>query len=213
MYRSDVIYSDDDPAGIDNLPPGALHRNVDLLIVQASRELGRKARIVVLIPPVVYGFIPAHKRISMGLPSLVRFALKHGYSGRIGEGRNVWSGVHVADLGRAYMTLIDKLDSAAPYPWENSYFFVDNGEEFSWAEAAENVGRILHMLGKISSPESHLFEQSKLGDVFGPYTVSVAGGNARCRSVRLPQLGWVPREKSIWASMEEDEIPYMVSQN
>jgi nucleoside-diphosphate-sugar epimerase len=209
-YKTDKIYSDDNPADIDALPPTALHRNVDLLIVQAARELGNKARIAIIIPPVVYGFNPSHKRLSMAMPVLVRFALKHGFSGRVNEGRNVWSGVHVADLGRAYMTLLAGLDTCVPSVHENPYFFADSGVEFSWAEAADHVGRILHGLGKIESAETRAFGRDELDDVFGPFTEFVAGGNARSVSKRLPEMGWVPREKGIWESLEEDEIPYMV---
>jgi nucleoside-diphosphate-sugar epimerase len=210
-YKSETVYSDDDPAGIDTLPPTAPHRNIDLAIVQAAREIGSKAKIVIIIPPVVYGFNPAHKRVSMALPALVRFALKHGFSGRVNAGRNVWNAVHVADLARAYITLIDTLDTAVPSALENPYFFADNGAEFSWAEAAENVGRILYKAGKIASPEPREFQQHELGDVYGPFTENIAGGNARCRSVRLPALGWVPRERNIWAAMEEEEVPYLVA--
>jgi nucleoside-diphosphate-sugar epimerase len=210
-YKSDKIYSDDDPASIDALPLTAMHRDVDLTIVEAAREIGNKATIVVVIPPIIYGFNPTHKRVSMGLPALVRFALKHGFSGRVNEGRNVWNAVHVADLARAYMTLIDKLDTAVPSAQENPYFFVDNGEDFSWAEAAEHVGRMLHQAGKIASPEPKAVEQHQLVDMFGPVTEMVAGGNSRCRSVRLPAMGWVPREKSVWAAMEEEELPYLIA--
>ena len=210
-YKNDTVYSDDDPAGIDALPPTALHRNVDLAIVQAARELGPKANIVIIIPPVIYGFNPAHKRLTIAFPTLIRFALKHGFSARVNAGRNVWGGVHVADLGRAYMTLIDHLDTAVPSAHENPYFFADNGVEFSWAEAAENIGRILHKAGKIASPEPRELQAHELVEVFGPFTEAFIGGNARTRSVRLPALGWVPREKSIWAALEEEEVPYILA--
>ncbi|KAF2476832.1 NAD(P)-binding protein [Lindgomyces ingoldianus] len=211
-YKSEKIYRDDDPTDIDALPPTALHRNVDLATVQAARELGGKARVVILIPPVIYGFNPAHQRLSMALPKLVRFALKHGYAGRVQEGLNVWSAVHVADLARAYTTLIDSLDSIDPSAFlKNPYFFADDGMDFSWGDAAEQVGRILYKLRKIPSPETRSFDPADYGDVFGPMTEKVAGGNARSRGVRLRELGWEPKEKSVWESLEEDEIPYIIA--
>jgi hypothetical protein len=50
-YKTDKIYRDDAPGDIDNLSPTAMHRHVDVPIVQAARELiGDKAKIVILIP-------------------------------------------------------------------------------------------------------------------------------------------------------------------
>jgi nucleoside-diphosphate-sugar epimerase len=210
-YLSETIYSDNNPAGIDALPDTAMHRDVDLAIVAASREFGPKANIAIMIPPIIYGVNPAHGRVSMGLPPLVRFALKHGFSGRVNEGKNAWSAVHMRDLSRAYLLLMSKISSLSPSVQENPYFFADNGYEFSWAEAAENVGRILHKLGKIESAEVREWKKEELGDVYGRGTELVAGGNARCRSTRLPELGWVPREKSVWDAVETEEAPFLIA--
>ncbi|KAI0938010.1 hypothetical protein AcV7_003323 [Taiwanofungus camphoratus] len=38
MYSTDVIYSDMDIAQIESLPPTAVHRNVDLAIVEADQQ-------------------------------------------------------------------------------------------------------------------------------------------------------------------------------
>ncbi|KAF2714521.1 NAD(P)-binding protein [Pleomassaria siparia CBS 279.74] len=211
-YKTDKVYRDDDPADIDALPPTAIHRDVDLAIVEAAREFGAKARVAIVIPPVVYGFNSNHNRLSMALPVLVKFALKHGFSGRVGEGRNVWGSVHVADLGRVYPTLVEHLGSEPSSALvENPYFFAENGTEFSWKEAAEKIGQILYKLGKIPSPETKAWEPSDLKHVIGPATEIYFGGNSRSVGTRLPKMGWVPREKDIWASLEEDEIPYMIA--
>jgi nucleoside-diphosphate-sugar epimerase len=192
-----------------------MHRDVDLAIVAASREFGAKANIAIVLPAIIYGVIPAHGRVSMGLPPLVRFALKHGFSGRVNEGKNAWSAVHVRDLSRAYLLLLSALpkNTLSPSVQQNPYFFAENGYEFSWAEAAENVGRILHKLGKIESPEVREFKKEELGDVYGPATELVAGGNARCRSTRLPALGWVPRERGVWDAVEKEEAPLLIAQH
>ncbi|KAF2501645.1 NAD(P)-binding protein [Lophium mytilinum] len=210
-YKSDKIYRDDVPADIDALPPTAPHRHVDLVIVQAAREFGDRAQLAILIPPIVYGFNPVHKRLTIALPQLVRFALKHGFSGYVGEGRNVWSSTHVAALGRAYTTLLSYIETAAPSALlENPYFFT-GGQEISFREAAEHVGRILYKLGRIPSPEPRPFVESDFGDVFGPVTPFILGANARNHAIRLPKLGWESKEKDIWSSLEEDEIPFILA--
>ncbi|KAF2815516.1 NAD(P)-binding protein [Mytilinidion resinicola] len=210
-YKSDKVYRDDVPADIDALPPTAPHRHVDLAIVLAARDFGDKAQIAIIIPPAVHGFNPAHNRLSVALPQLVRFALKHGFSGYVGEGRNVWNATHVADLGRAYTTLLSYIETTASSALlENPYFFT-GGQEFSWREAAEHVSRVLYKLGRIPSPEPKAFVESDFGDVYGPRTPIVLGGNARNRAIRLSQLGWEHKEKDIWSSLEEDEIPFILA--
>lgn len=47
-------------------------------------------------------------------------------------------------------------------------------------------------------------------DVFGDVTGAVIGLNSRSRAVRLRQLGWEAKEKSIWESWEEDELPELL---
>ncbi|ORY01295.1 hypothetical protein BCR34DRAFT_606010 [Clohesyomyces aquaticus] len=211
-YKSDMVYRDDDPKDIDALPPTAMHRDVDLAIVHAAHEFGEKARIAIIIPPVIYGFNPAHNRLSMAFPRLVRFALKHGYSGHVGEGLNVWGAVHVADLAQAYLTLISGLEALEPSALvANPYFFVDNGHEISWREVAEHVGRILYKMGKISSPDVRTFDPAGYADLFGPMTEKAAGGNARAYGVRLRKMGWEANAKGVWESLEEDEIPYIIA--
>lgn len=59
-----------------------------------------------MLPPLIYGYNPAHGRLSIQIPTLARFALKHGYAGHVGAGLSVESNVHVLDLARAYMVLL-----------------------------------------------------------------------------------------------------------
>ncbi|CAI6333664.1 unnamed protein product [Periconia digitata] len=213
-YKSDVVYRDDDPSTINTIPDTALHRNVDLAIIKAAQEFGDKAKLVLMVPPVVYGFNPKHERLSLAFPRLINYALKQGYSGQVGKGANVWHKVHVCDLARAYMTLIEYLDSPASTEavLSNPYFFTeDQWGEFTWNEAAEHVARILHKMGKIRDTEIKPFEKEHYADAFGEFTEFAAGGNSRARGVRLRELGWTPVEKDAWACLEEDEIPFIIA--
>ena len=85
MHKNNTIYRDDVPGDIDALAPISMHPTSIFPIVQASHEFGDKAKIVIILPPLVYGLNPAHKRHSFALASLVRFTLKHGFSGYVGE--------------------------------------------------------------------------------------------------------------------------------
>jgi nucleoside-diphosphate-sugar epimerase len=211
MYKSSKIYRDDVPKDIDVLPPTSMHRHVDIPVVQAAHEFQGKAKIVIILPSLVYGLNQAHKRHSLAQPALVRFALKHGFAGYVGEGHNVWSVVHVKDLGRAYVPLLVHLqNSTAATFLENPYFFAENGSEVAMRECAEHISQFLYKTGKIQSPKAQSFTESDYNDVFGPITPVGLGCNSRSRAVRLRELGWEPKEKDIWTSWEEEELQSIV---
>jgi nucleoside-diphosphate-sugar epimerase len=210
-YKSDKIYRDDAPGDIDNLSPTAMHRHVDIPIVQAAHEFGDKAKIVILLPPLVYGVNAAHKKHSLLLANLVRFALKRGFAGYVGDGKNVWSVVHVKDLTRAYITLLAYIEKSAPSTFvENPYFFAEDGSEVSMLEVAQVVAQALHETGKIQGPKIQSFSESDYPDVVGPLT-EFLGCNSRSRAIRLRELGWEPKENDALTTWKEEEVPSIVA--
>lgn len=212
-YKSDVLYRDDDPAKINAVPDTALHREIDLAVLAAAREFGDKAKLAIMMPPVIYGMDPKHNRMSIAQPILVKFALKHGFAGYVGKGANVWGYVHVRDLVKAFATLIAYLDTPGSQKdvLENPYFFADDGE-FTWGQFAERIARVLHRMGKISEARVEPFEKSHYADAFGDATEFIFGGNARTKAVRLVELGWKATEKDVLDTLEEEEIPFIVEQ-
>ncbi|KAI9695128.1 MAG: hypothetical protein M1820_008896 [Bogoriella megaspora] len=211
MYKTDKIYRDDVPADIEGLSPTSMHRHVDIPLVQAAREFGDKAKIVILLPPLVYGVNPKHNRHTFALLHLVRFGLTHGFAGYVGEGTNVWSVVHVQDLGRAYIPLLAWIEKAAPAEvLANPYFFAESGEEVSMKEAAEHIGGALYDMGKLKSLKVQAFKEEDYQHVFGDFTAKALGCNSRSRAIRLRELGWKIKEKDAKTTWREDEIPSIV---
>ncbi len=213
-FKSDKIFHDDRPEEIDALPDSAPHRLVDLAIVKAGKKLGKAAKMAIMIPPLIYGVSGREKRLSIQLPTIVRYSIKHGYAGHVGKGLSVWSQVHVTDLARAYVLLLHWLEGdESNGVAQNPYFFCENGEELSWGECATEIGKALHSAGKLKSPNTATIPEDLYGDVFGrQYTHIVAGSNSRNRANRLRKLGWQPREKGTLASLREDEIPMLIKE-
>ncbi|KAJ5764752.1 hypothetical protein N7520_004311 [Penicillium odoratum] len=216
-YASEVIFDDADPAQIDALPDTAPHRLMDLAIVHASTtaEFESHAKIAIMIPPIVYGVNTREKRLSIQLPTLARFALKHGYPGQVGAGLTIWNTVHVADLARGYMTLLHWLEQApASEIRANPYFFCNNGDanSVSWGACVAEIGRVLHQAGRITDPTPKTIPREDFGDLFADYTPHVVGSNSRNRSTRLQRLGWAPIEKDVFKSLEEDELPIIMKE-
>ncbi|KAF2814088.1 NAD(P)-binding protein [Mytilinidion resinicola] len=207
-FKGDKIYYDNEPAAIDALPDTAAHRDVDLTIVRASKEIGEAAKMVIMIPPEIYGFNPAHRRLTVQLPMIARLALKRGWVGHVGKGLAVESQVHVLDLARAYVVLLHHMERTPSEEFlANPYFFCENGREFSWKEVAEHIGEALYEKGLIKDKTPRTFGEEDYGELWGEATGNVFGLNSRSRAVRLRELGWEPREKSIWESFKDDELP------
>ncbi|OCK76829.1 NAD(P)-binding protein [Lepidopterella palustris CBS 459.81] len=212
-FKGEKVYSDDKPEDIDALPDDAPHRPIDLAIVNAAKELGEKAKLAIMIPPTIYGFNPKHNRLSSQIPFITRFALKHGYAGHVGKGLSVESQIHVCDLARAYIFVLHYMECTSPQELlVNPYFFCENGKEFSWQEVAEQVGKALHAKGLIKDPRPVSFPEAEWDDLYGDITGAVIGLNSRSRAVRLRQLGWTPREKGMWESFEQDELPAILAE-
>jgi nucleoside-diphosphate-sugar epimerase len=211
-HVSDKIYEDDKPETIDSIADDAPHRSIDLAILKRRRELGANAKVSIVLPPVIYG-LGKDNRLSIQIPTMARFAVKHGYAGYVGGGKSVWGHVHVADLARGYLTILHYLESTpADKVLENPYFFIENGEEYSWERCAAEIGKGLKEAGKIQDATPRQIPKELYNYVFGDWSPTVVGQNARNRANRLRALGWKPREKSTFQSLVEDELPVILAE-
>ena len=212
-YKGDKIYHDNRCKEIESVPDDAPHRPIDLAIVRGAQKIGDMAKIAIMIPPLIYGFNPKHKRLTIQIPTLTRFALKHGWAGHVGKGLPVESQIHVMDLARAYVVLLNYMErSPASEFLSNPYFFCESGYEASWREVAVEVGKGLHAAGKIKDAQPRIIPESLYSNLFGDATGAVIGLNSRSRAVRLRALGWEPREKGWAESYHEDELPEILKE-
>jgi nucleoside-diphosphate-sugar epimerase len=212
-FKGEKVYHDNIREEIDSVPEDAPHRPIDLAIVEAQEAIGEAAKIAIMIPPLIYGFNSRHKRLTIQIPTITRFALKHGFAGHIGKGLPVESQIHVMDLARAYIVLLHWMEQAHPTELlSNPYFFCENGYGASWKEVATEVGKGLHAAGKIKDPAPRTIPEDMYQDLFGRYSSAVIGLNSRSRAVRLREMGWQPREKGVWESYREDELPEILKE-
>jgi nucleoside-diphosphate-sugar epimerase len=211
-FTSTHEFRDTKPQAINEIGEGAMHRHIDLAIIHAREAISEKAKIAIMLPPAIYGVNPKHNKLSIQIPTLTRFALKHGWAGYVGDsnGSGLWSCIHVLDLARGYITLLDHM-LASP-PLKNPYFFCENGTEFTWREAAERIGKALKEKGLIEEEVPRSIRPKYYESLFGEWTDAVLGMNSRSRAVRLRKLGWESREKEIWESFEEDELPLLLNE-
>ena len=187
--------------------------------MRTREALGDRVKLAIVMPPLIYGYHPAHGRLSIQLPTLTRFALKHGYAGYVGEGEAVWSNVHVKDLVRAYRMILHHLENAPAGDDEdaaNPYYFCEStgDAEVSWREIAALVGASLHKAGRLEDPTPRQIPKEQYDDIFGPaFTEAVMGLNSRSRANRVRALGWKPVAKSWSTSFVEDELPVILKED
>ncbi|KAF2680693.1 NAD dependent epimerase/dehydratase family protein [Lentithecium fluviatile CBS 122367] len=183
-----------------SLPDSYAHRNVDKVVLAAAEKNPGKIFTAVVCPPTIYG--PGRgpdKQRSIQVPDMTKATLKRGKGFQVGEGKNIWTEVHVQDLSEVFLALV----TAALQPdggkatWnDQGYYFAENGE-FVWGDIAQKIAKI--------AADKKLIETAELDNVdykeadglrgFGSY---LWGTNSRCKALRANKLfGWTPKQKSL----------------
>ncbi|KAK3050875.1 hypothetical protein LTR09_007953 [Extremus antarcticus] len=209
-YKSDMVFSDNHPEDMDARPDSSSHRGIDLTVIRARNRLGTKAKIFLMLPPLIYG-ANKHNLLSIQIITMARFAIKHKYAGYAGGGKSVWKPIHVADLSRGYLTMLQWLEQSPPETaLEHPYFFCENGTEIAWGEAASIIGDELKAAGVISDSTPRQIPENQYDDLFGMYTNVVIAQNSRCKADRLRDLGWQPKHFSVRDAFKHEELPILL---
>ncbi|EPQ52538.1 NAD P-binding protein [Gloeophyllum trabeum ATCC 11539] len=194
-YASDNAYSDMDIPRIEALDPAQPHRNVDIAIVEASKE--GYARTHIVVPPTIFGRASGplfEKGIcnpgSIQIPSLIQVAWHRKASGLMGEGKNLWSLVSVDDVADLYIVLFDaaRKDEKTAHGREG-FYFAENGY-YQFYEAAKAISDALVQLGRTDKAEPTPWTQEQLGKYFAG--APIFGTNSLCKADRARALGWKP---------------------
>ena len=213
---SSTVYNDLDPAQINGLADEQVHRNVDLLVINAA-DANPLLKTVIIIPPLIYGIGSGlFNQTSMQLPLLVRIALKRSKAEVLGPGEATWDNVHILDLVDAYIILLEQLlvtygpnakadVKASPYltTGRDGYYFAENGRH-SWRQLAERIAEVLYKKGVIKSAQVTSFPENEVDSAFGnPYGWIGWGSQSNSTAARIRKLGWKPRQPSLFDSTEE----------
>lgn len=101
-YATDTIYSDLNIEQIKSISPTAVHRHVDLHVINADEQ--GYARTHIVFPAVIYG-IAQHALVDAGVsnahsvqvPGMIKAALDRKRAGMVGKGKALWPDVHIDD--------------------------------------------------------------------------------------------------------------------
>ncbi|EGN98782.1 hypothetical protein SERLA73DRAFT_181420 [Serpula lacrymans var. lacrymans S7.3] len=206
-YAYDTIYDDTDVEQLETLPDTQLHRNVDLLVIEADKQ--GYARTHIVLPSTIYA-LATGKLVQLGIqnpksrqiPYLIRIGLKRGQGAILGEGKNRWPNVHIDDIASLYIVLYEAILAGKAGHGREGLYFGENGEHLLY-DVSKAVAEALYELGKGRSPEPTMVTEEELK--VDPRTIYL-GTNSRCRASRARALGWKPKytTKDLLASIKPE---------
>jgi nucleoside-diphosphate-sugar epimerase len=184
---SPKIHHEDTP--LEPLPEKIQRVAVDRAVLASAAQ---GVRSVVLCPCLIYGEGRGANPDSIQVPSLIRQAVKSGVPRYIGEGRNIWSTVHIDDVAQAYLLALEGARAG-------SYFFVESGE----ASLKSIVESIARLLGGKRTPESWSIDEAIAE--WGPQAAWFSlGGNSRISAEKARKmLGWKPAGADLFHEIEQ----------
>jgi nucleoside-diphosphate-sugar epimerase len=186
-WRSDKVYAED--TLVDVVPEKAARASLDKLIIDAAQ---RGVRSVILCNTMIYGTGLGVSPDSVQIPPLVAQAQKSGIARYVGQGVNVWSNVHIADVVELYLLALKKAPAG-------SFYFVENGEA-SYADIVASIAKRLDL----GIPQSWPVDEAIKEWGFG-HAVYSFGSNSRVTATKArKELGWQPTHTSVFDWIEND---------
>lgn len=158
-------------------------------LVLASAAQGVRASV--LCNTLIYGH-GALPRDSVQIPRLLKQARKSGIVRHVGQGRNIWSNVHIDDVVSLYLLALEKSPAG-------TFYFVESGD----AALCDMTAAIATALGQGPAQDWPLPEAiAKCGCEMASYGL---GSNSRVRDARAHTLlGWQPQGPSVLEWIRHD---------
>lgn len=176
------------------------HAFFDQLILAEGKK---GMRTVVFAPPMIYGKGDGIKKWSYGMKMLADAIQKRGRSFKIGEAKNVVSGVHVKDIADMLLFFAeDALEEGGKVEWgERGYYFADTGE-YVFGDLVDAVTKEMYKRGLIESEEIDSITAEE-ANVLRPWASIIFGTNMRTRGSRLKALGWESKREKAFETIND----------
>jgi nucleoside-diphosphate-sugar epimerase len=167
-------------------PEKSMRVAIDNQVLAAAKD---GLRTIVIRPTLIYGRGIGVSSTSVQLPKLIDVAKKHGVARHVGPGLNIWGHVHIADVVSLYLLALEKAKGG-------SLFYAENGEA-NFKSVTQSIGR---MLGLGDTTKDWPIGEAVEG--LGPGAYLSFGSNSRVRGKRSRELGWVPKEGTLFDEIE-----------
>jgi len=182
---SDDTFDEDTPFTPE--PEKAMRVAIDNQVLAAAKD---GVRSIVIRPTLIYGRGIGVPGISVQLPKLIDVAKKHGVPRHVGRGLNIWGHVHIADVADLFLVALDK---GKP----GSLFYAESGEA-NYKSVTQSIGR---MLGLSDTTKDWPIGEAVEG--LGPGAYLSFGSNSRVRGKRARELGWTPKQGTLFDEIEK----------
>ncbi|KAJ6024834.1 hypothetical protein N7540_005631 [Penicillium herquei] len=191
--------------------PGRISRcplDVEKIIIAAGQIDPQRIKTAILSPPTVYG--PGRgviKQTSIQVYFLTREVLKRKKGIIYGEGKNVWSQVHVQDLSDLFLLLGEAAAAeGGNATWGNEGYYLSEKGSYAWGDVSRAIVQVACEKGYIPTAEvTNLEECESVGETLG-YGRLMWGSNSKGTSIRARKLlGWNPTRPTLL-----EEIPGIV---
>ena len=207
-------------AEIQDLPYNALHRNTETILHETVRLHDDKINIAIMCPPDIYG---KGKGLAKTHSALVPMYVKEikrlgGQVFYYGEGTNTRSWVHIDDLMRVYLKVVEAAASgnAADYFNEDGYHFAST-QEHSQLDVANIVGKVMRKQGAIIDPKPSPISLEQLDGLlklpgYEKLARYLFASNSRTRAERAERLyGYKGEAPGLLESLESDVLDVLKS--
>ena len=168
-------------------PEKATRVAIDNQVLAAAKD---GLRSMVIRPTLIYGRGIGVPGISVQLPKLIDVAKKHGVPRHVGRGLNIWGHVHIADVADLFLLALDK---GKP----GSNFYAESGEA-NFKSVTQSIGRMLGMSGATKD-----WPIGEAVEGLGPGAYLSFGSNSRVRGKRSRELGWEPKQGTLFDEIEK----------
>ncbi|CAE6339660.1 unnamed protein product [Rhizoctonia solani] len=197
--RGNKIWDDTKTEDLRAIPSSAMHRPVDIAILEAHDNGIMDAYII--CPGLIYGpGIGPVKTTSIQIPFFLQVFLRRRQAYFAGEGTNIWCNIHIQDLIQIYTHVIShafsSVGSSTKVDAYNNYYFAASSEDAIKA-IAESMATVLYKKGLVDSPHAQSLSSE---DPDGKLLALYLGHTSRAVSVRAKGLGWSPKEKKLTES-------------
>lgn len=207
--------SSEDIKAVRALPDGALHRNTEKILHRTVQEHQGRIHVAIMCPPDIYGRgLGPGKKTSALIPFFVTAARAKGCVFFVGEGANTRSWVHVEDLMRVYLRVVEaaasgESDATEKYFGENGYHFAST-QEHAHIDVARKLGEVLAERGAVEDKEPvevsvEELDGMKMLPKWPILERYLFASNSRTRAERARMLwGFEAREKGLLECIEGD---------
>ncbi|KAF9562656.1 NAD(P)-binding protein [Agrocybe pediades] len=208
LHGDSIVYSDLDSEKLNALPAEALHRNVDIPLIEADKN--GQVKTYLITPGTLFG-VPSGPLVELGvqntnsiqIPYFAKFALAYKQGLYIGKGLNVWCAADVDETADLFVLVFNSVlkDPESIGHGVDGYYFAES-TTYSAIEVARIIQDTFVELGFGDKKEARPFTLEELEATLGPMWPLFAT-NSKGKGDRSRALGWNPK------ASKEDFVAYV----